>query len=85
MAISQAILFITEIDNMSYHLGLGERAKERVDTYAHVVLTDEEAKKLPVVFLSRDIPWDPKRYDKVLSSDEVWKAQQAAVDEPIHE
>eukprot|EP01046_Picozoa_sp_COSAG06_P086567 COSAG06_NODE_33152_length_494_cov_1.156962_1_plen_110_part_10 len=33
---------------MSYHLGLGERAKERVDTYAHVVLTDEEAKKLLV-------------------------------------
>jgi hypothetical protein len=43
-----AILFITEIDNMSYHLGLGERAKERVDTHGHVVLTDEEAKALLV-------------------------------------
>jgi hypothetical protein len=38
--------FITEIDNMSYHLGLGERAKERVDTHGHVILTDEEAKRL---------------------------------------
>jgi len=45
--------------------------------------TDEEAKKLPVVFLSRDIPWDPKRYDKVLSSDEAWKAQQDVVDESV--
>eukprot|EP01052_Picozoa_sp_SAG31_P029800 SAG31_NODE_2997_length_4803_cov_4.274872_1_plen_524_part_00 len=27
----------------SYHIGLGERAKERVDTHGHVVLTNEEA------------------------------------------
>ena len=38
--------FITEIDNMSYHLRLGERAKERVDTHGHVILTDEEPKRL---------------------------------------
>jgi hypothetical protein len=31
---------------MSYHLGLGERAKERVDTHGHVILTDEEAKRV---------------------------------------
>ena len=31
---------------MSYHFGLGERAKERVDTHGHVMLTDEETKKL---------------------------------------
>ena len=31
---------------MSYELGLGERAKERVDTHGHVMLTDEETKKL---------------------------------------
>ena len=37
------------------------------------------------MFLSRDIPWDPKRYDKVLSSDEAWKAQQDMVDESIDE
>ena len=42
----QAILFITEIDNMSYHLGLGERAKERVDTHGHVIMTDDEVTKL---------------------------------------
>jgi len=41
-----AILFITEIDNMTYHLGLGEREKERVDTRGHVILTDDEAKRL---------------------------------------
>eukprot|EP01051_Picozoa_sp_SAG22_P030274 SAG22_NODE_11655_length_475_cov_1.095745_1_plen_77_part_10 len=31
---------------MSYHLGLGEREKERVDTHGHVILTDQEAKGL---------------------------------------
>ena len=31
---------------MSYHFGLGERAKERVDTHGHVILTDEETRKL---------------------------------------
>jgi len=31
---------------MSYHFGLGERAKERVDTHGHVMLTDEETRKL---------------------------------------
>lgn len=41
-----AILFITEIDNMSYHLILGERVKERVDTYGHIVLTEEDAVRL---------------------------------------
>lgn len=41
-----AILFITEIDNMSYQLVLGEREKERVDTHGHIILTDQEAKRL---------------------------------------
>ena len=40
------MLFITDIDNMSYTHGLGERAKERVDQNGHVVLTDEECTQL---------------------------------------
>jgi hypothetical protein len=40
------VLFITDIDNMSYHCGLGERAKERVDQNGHVTLTDEECTQL---------------------------------------
>ena len=43
-----AVLFITEVDNLSYTFGLGERAKERVDTYGHVVLDDYEARQLSV-------------------------------------
>ena len=46
MVVAAQILFITEIDNMSYHLGLGERAKQRVDQCGHVVLTDDEAAQL---------------------------------------
>ena len=41
-----AVLFITEVDNMSYHLALGEREKERVDAHGHIVLTDEEAQRI---------------------------------------
>lgn len=41
-----AVLFITEVDNLSYQFGLGEREKERVDTYGYVVLTDLEARQL---------------------------------------
>lgn len=35
-----------QVDNLSYHYGLSEREKERVDTYGHIMLTDAEAKKL---------------------------------------
>ena len=31
---------------MSYHLGLGERAKERVDRLGHIILTEQEATHL---------------------------------------
>ena len=41
-----AVLFITEVDNLSFQLGLSEREKERVDTYGYVVLTDIEARQL---------------------------------------
>ena len=40
------VAVITEVDNMSYHLGLSERQKQRVDTYGHVVLSDPQAKQL---------------------------------------
>ena len=40
------VTVITEVDNMSYHLGLSERQKQRVDTYGHVVLSDQQAKQL---------------------------------------
>ena len=43
-----AVLFITEVDNLSYVFGLGERARERVDTYGHVTLDDAEARQLSV-------------------------------------
>ena len=39
-------MFITEVDNMSYMFGLGEKLKERVDTYGHVHLGDDEARQL---------------------------------------
>ena len=39
-------IVITEVDNMSYHFGLSERQKQRVDTYGHVALTDPQAKQL---------------------------------------
>lgn len=35
-----------QVDNLSYHYGLSEREKERVDTHGHIMLTDAEAKKL---------------------------------------
>eukprot|EP01052_Picozoa_sp_SAG31_P023677 SAG31_NODE_1967_length_6785_cov_7.007329_7_plen_508_part_00 len=41
-----AILFLTEVDNLSYKFGLGERARERVDAVGHVILSDEDAKML---------------------------------------
>ena len=41
-----AILFITEVDNVSYQFGLSERAKESVDAHGHVLLTDEQARSL---------------------------------------
>ena len=31
---------------MSYHLGLGERAKERVDQLGHIIMTEQEVKHL---------------------------------------
>ena len=39
-----AVLFITEVDNLAYAFGLGERERERVDTYGYVMLTDGEAR-----------------------------------------
>ena len=47
--------------------------------------TDKEARTLPAVFMTRNIPWDPKRHDKMLSNDEAWKAQQHDVESPIHD
>jgi hypothetical protein len=41
-----AIMFLTEVDNMSYHFFLSEKARERVDRAGHVRLTDAESKKL---------------------------------------
>lgn len=41
-----AILFLTEVDNITYHLALSERAKQRVDEAGHVQLTDADEKKL---------------------------------------
>ena len=39
-------MFITEVDNMSYMFGLVEKQKERVDTYGHVQLREDEARQL---------------------------------------
>ena len=47
----QAVLFLTEVDNMSYAFGLGEREKERVDTHGHIILNGDEAR-----FLKRTKP-----------------------------
>lgn len=37
-----AILFMTEIDNVCYHFGLGEKTKARMEAAGRVVLTDKE-------------------------------------------
>ena len=42
---SIAILFICDIDNLSYQYGLSEHLKERVDTYGHVLLHDNQVRK----------------------------------------
>lgn len=44
----RTVLFITDIDNMSFQFGLGERAKERVDEFGHITLTDVEATQLSI-------------------------------------
>ena len=41
-----AVLFITEVDNLSYHFGLSERAKQRVDSFGYVELDDAQARQL---------------------------------------
>jgi hypothetical protein len=41
-----AIMFLVEIDNISYHVGLGELQKARVESVGRVVLSDTEAKNL---------------------------------------
>jgi hypothetical protein len=41
-----AILFLVEVDNISYHVGLGELQKARVESVGRVVLSDTEAKNL---------------------------------------
>ena len=35
-----------DVDNLSYSFGLGERAKERVDSCGHIHLTDAQAQRL---------------------------------------
>jgi hypothetical protein len=35
-----------DVDNLSYNFGLGERAKERVDSCGHVHLNDSQAQRL---------------------------------------
>ena len=35
-----------QVDNVSYHFGLGEREKEKVDADGHVLLTDNQARSL---------------------------------------
>jgi hypothetical protein len=41
-----AILFICEIDNLSFHLGLSETAKARVEETGRITLTPLEARTL---------------------------------------
>eukprot|EP01052_Picozoa_sp_SAG31_P045790 SAG31_NODE_8509_length_1439_cov_1.197015_2_plen_228_part_00 len=41
-----AILFMTEIDNVCYHFGLGEKTKARMEAAGRVVLTDQENENL---------------------------------------
>jgi hypothetical protein len=43
---SIAILFIMDVDNLSYQFLLGERAKERVDAMGHVNLNRDQARAL---------------------------------------
>ena len=43
---SIAILFIMDVDNLSYQYGLGEQAKERVDAMGYVNLNREQARAL---------------------------------------
>lgn len=38
--------FLTEVDNLSYHFGIGEKARERVEEAGHVELTDTETRRL---------------------------------------
>eukprot|EP01052_Picozoa_sp_SAG31_P027528 SAG31_NODE_2583_length_5435_cov_55.000000_4_plen_198_part_00 len=38
--------FVLDVDNLSYSFGLGERARERVDSCGHVDLTDAQARRL---------------------------------------
>ena len=46
--------------------------------------TNEEFRRLNHVVLTRDIPWDPSRYDRSLSDDRTWLSQQ--VDPlPLHD
>lgn len=35
-----------DVDNLSYNFGLAERAKERVDGYGHIDLSDAQAQRL---------------------------------------
>jgi hypothetical protein len=41
-----AVLFLAEVDNMTYNLGMSERTREKVDEKGHVLLTDAEAARL---------------------------------------
>lgn len=43
---SIAILFMTEIDNVCYHFGLGEKIKARMEAAGRVVLTGQENESL---------------------------------------
>ena len=42
----QAVLFIADVDNVTYQFGLDERERQRVDAFGHVELRDEEIRLL---------------------------------------
>ena len=42
----QAVLFIADIDNVTYQFGIDERERQRVDAFGHVELREEELRLL---------------------------------------
>ena len=47
--------------------------------------TDQEANTLPTVFLTRDMPWDPSRHDRILSTNAQWMSLQEHVSTSTHD
>jgi len=47
--------------------------------------TDQEANTLPTVFLTRDMPWDPSRHDRILSTNAQWMSLQEQVSTSTHD